>query len=111
MVQAANWGLPIAAMADLQKDEEIISGTMTSAMTVYSTIFMRFAWRVQPRNYLLLACHATNTTAQSIQGVRFLNYWYNGGREAKLARTGEAALVDDAGNSAKVKVEDISGKT
>ena len=36
MVQAANWGLPLAALSDLKKDEEIISGSMTSAMTVYS---------------------------------------------------------------------------
>ena len=39
------------------------------------------AWRVQPRNYLLFACHATNATAQTTQGVRFYNYWYNGGKE------------------------------
>lgn len=46
-------------------------------------IFMRFAWRVQPRNYLLFACHATNATAQLVQEGRFVNYWYMGGREAK----------------------------
>ena len=39
------------------------------------------AWRVQPRNYLLFACHSTNTIAQSIQGGRFLNYWHFGGKE------------------------------
>lgn len=43
----------------------------------------RVAWRVQPRNYLLFACHATNATAQSVQGLRFLNYWYNGGKEKR----------------------------
>jgi len=104
----ANWGLPLAALADLKKEEDIISGSMTSTMIVYSCIFMRFAWRVQPRNYLLLACHATNTTAQSVQGARFINYWYNGGREAKLTKTDEAAVIDDAGNSTKVGVEDMS---
>jgi len=45
------------------------------------------AWRVQPRNYLLFACHITNATAQSIQDARFVNYWYNGGREKKLGIT------------------------
>ncbi|KAI0031153.1 hypothetical protein K488DRAFT_52716 [Vararia minispora EC-137] len=79
----ANWGLPLAALADLSRDEEVISGSMTSALTAYSMVFMRFAWRVQPRNYLLLACHATNATAQSVQGMRFINYWYMGGKEAK----------------------------
>ena len=34
--QVANWGLPLAAIADLSKDEEMISGTMTSALTCYS---------------------------------------------------------------------------
>lgn len=47
------------------------------------------AWMVQPRNYLLFACHATNATAQSIQEGRFINYWYNGGREAKYGVTQE----------------------
>jgi len=48
---------------------------------------MRFAWRVQPRNYLLFACHLTNATAQSIQEARFLNYWHYGGREKKYGVT------------------------
>jgi mitochondrial pyruvate carrier 1 len=33
----------------------------------------------------------TNATAQSIQGTRFLNYWYYGGREQKLAVAASAA--------------------
>jgi hypothetical protein len=41
------------------------------------------AWRVEPRNYLLFACHATNTTAQLTQGYRFVDYWYRGGKEKK----------------------------
>ena len=45
---------------------------------------IHLAWRVQPRNYLLFACHATNATAQSINDYRFANYWYWGGREKKL---------------------------
>ncbi|KAG8949130.1 hypothetical protein FRC04_009076 [Tulasnella sp. 424] len=81
----ANWGLPIAAMSDLVgKDEEFISGSMTSTLAVYSMVFMRFAWRVQPRNYLLFACHATNASAQLLQDARFVNYWYLGGREKKI---------------------------
>ena len=32
----ANWGLPLAAIADLNKDEEFISGTMTGALSCYS---------------------------------------------------------------------------
>ncbi|KAF5374737.1 hypothetical protein D9758_000298 [Tetrapyrgos nigripes] len=97
----ANWGLPLAALSDLSKDEEVISGTMTTALTGYSMVFMRFAWRVQPRNYLLFACHATNATAQSVQLTRFVNYWYNGGREEKLGLTG---AVQDATNEVKDSV-------
>ncbi|OCF36773.1 mitochondrial pyruvate carrier 1 [Kwoniella heveanensis BCC8398] len=66
-------------------------------------IFMRFAWRVQPRNYLLFACHATNATAQVVQEGRFLNYWYFGGREQKKP---VAAAVDEA----KDKVKEVADK-
>jgi mitochondrial pyruvate carrier 1 len=58
------------------------------ALVLYSCVFMRFAWKVQPRNLLLFACHITNATAQGIQGGRFLNYHYGGGKkeeEKKLA--------------------------
>lgn len=72
-----NWTIPIAAIADIQyKDASIISGKMTSALCIYSLAFMRFAWRVQPRNMLLFACHFTNEIAQITQGVRFINYHY-----------------------------------
>ncbi|KIS70060.1 pyruvate transporter MPC1 [Mycosarcoma maydis] len=81
----ANWGLPLAAIADLSKDEEMISGTMSGALCAYSTVFMRFAWRVQPRNYLLFACHATNATAQAGQLIRFFNYHNFGGKEKRAA--------------------------
>lgn len=70
----ANWGLPLAALTDLNtKGPEMISGPMTAALASYSLVFMRFAWRVQPRNYLLFACHLTNSTAQITQGIRYLN--------------------------------------
>ncbi|KAJ3969457.1 hypothetical protein EV361DRAFT_803820 [Lentinula raphanica] len=97
----ANWGLPLAALADLKKDEEVISGTMTTALTCYSLTFSRFAWVVQPRNYLLLACHMTNVTAQSIQLYRFNEYWNRGGRERKLGLTG---VAQDAAKDAKTSV-------
>ncbi|CEF68352.1 Mitochondrial pyruvate carrier 1 [Strongyloides ratti] len=71
-----NYGLPVAAIADLKKSPEFISGNMTVALLVYSSIFSRFAWRVQPRNMLLLSCHVLNLTAQSTQMIRFLNHNY-----------------------------------
>ena len=60
---------------------------MTGALVVYSATFMRYAWSilciemnlmvlvVTPRNYLLLACHVLNETAQMGQGYRYMNYW------------------------------------
>lgn len=54
-----------------------------SALCLYSLVFMRFAWKVQPRNLLLFGCHITNFTAQGIQGGRFVNYNYLGGNKTK----------------------------
>ncbi|CAD6910127.1 unnamed protein product [Tilletia controversa] len=99
----ANWGLPLAAIADLKKDEEVISGSMTTALAAYSTVFMRFAWRVQPRNYLLFACHMTNATAQYTQLARFCRYHYFGGREATLKDS-----ITDAGEKAKGAVKSVA---
>ncbi|XP_018326074.1 mitochondrial pyruvate carrier 1 [Agrilus planipennis] len=72
----ANWGIPIATIADTQKDPEIISGPMTTALALYSAMFMRFAIKVQPRNMLLFSCHFTNEVAQLVQLGRFINYHY-----------------------------------
>ncbi|KAI8882484.1 UPF0041-domain-containing protein [Backusella circina FSU 941] len=69
-----NWGIPIAAIADTQKDASLISGNMTGALCIYSALFMRFALAVRPVNYLLFACHATNEAAQLTQGYRYLQY-------------------------------------
>ncbi|KAI4290588.1 MAG: hypothetical protein L6R35_000151 [Caloplaca aegaea] len=71
----SNFGIPIAAIADIQKDPELISGRMTSALTLYSATFMRYSMAVSPKNYLLFACHLINFGSQSTQGVRFLKYW------------------------------------
>lgn len=72
----ANWGLPLAALSDLQKNPDKISGNMTVALCMYSTVFMRFAWKVQPRNLLLFACHCTNFSAQLTQFGRWANHHY-----------------------------------
>ncbi|PSN56349.1 Mitochondrial pyruvate carrier 1 [Blattella germanica] len=107
----ANWGIPIAAIADTQKSPQFISGKMTCvwhitamqitettlrkkklkmALCLYSLMFMRFAIRVQPRNMLLFACHFTNECAQIVQFSRFVNYNYLGGAE-KLKKQEETA--------------------
>eukprot|EP00731_Ephydatia_muelleri_P031858 Em0023g365a len=78
----ANWGVPLAALADMKKDCEIISPKMTGAMVIYSSLFMRFALRVKPRNLLLFACHLTNFSAQSIQLGRLIHYNLKKGESA-----------------------------
>ncbi|XP_075395463.1 mitochondrial pyruvate carrier 1-like protein [Tenrec ecaudatus] len=74
----ANWGLPLAAFKDMKSSPEIISGRMTAALIFYSLAFMRFAYRVQPQNLLLMACHGTNVVAQSTQATRYFLYHYGG---------------------------------
>ncbi|GBC08648.1 hypothetical protein RclHR1_08290002 [Rhizophagus clarus] len=86
----ANWGLPLAAIADSQKEPEIISPKMTIAMLIYSATFMRFAVKVRPANPLLFACHLTNECAQLLQGYRYLNYYHFGGKERKLKQLEES---------------------
>ncbi|KAE9010100.1 hypothetical protein PR002_g15440 [Phytophthora rubi] len=81
----ANWGFVLAAMADMRKPADVISINMTSALSIYSLIFMRFAWMVKPRNYLLLACHASNETAQLYQLQRGLRYQTSKKSEEKQA--------------------------
>ncbi|KAL8723670.1 MAG: hypothetical protein Q9225_000113 [Loekoesia sp. 1 TL-2023] len=81
---ASNFGIPIAAISDIRKDPELISGRMTAALTLYSAVFMRYSVAVTPKNYLLFACHFINFGSQSTQGVRFLRYWNYGGREEAL---------------------------
>ena len=62
-----NWGISLAALKDTTKAPDKVSPNMTFALCVYSLLFMRFAVRVQPRNMLLFACHATNETVQLYQ--------------------------------------------
>ncbi|KAK6000337.1 hypothetical protein QM012_003969 [Aureobasidium pullulans] len=72
---ASNFGIPLAAVMDTQKDPEIISGSMTLALCGYSATFMRYAMAVTPVNYLLFGCHFVNFGAQATQAYRYLNYW------------------------------------
>ena len=67
----ANWGIVLSAVYDMStKGPEKISGPLTMALSMYSMMFMRFALRVQPRNYLLFACHVCNTVVQAVQLYR-----------------------------------------
>ncbi|KAF2156775.1 UPF0041-domain-containing protein [Myriangium duriaei CBS 260.36] len=100
---ASNFGIPLAAVMDTQKDPEFISGPMTIALVGYSATFMRYALAVQPKNWLLFGCHLVNFSAQSTQGYRYLNYWQFGGREKSLeqrAKEGVDTVADKAKGAA-----------
>jgi hypothetical protein len=64
----ANWGLAASGIYDAAlKGPEIINERMSATQVVYSGLFVRFAWAVQPRNYILASCHTANVCAQSNQ--------------------------------------------
>ncbi|CAL6328986.1 unnamed protein product [Bathycoccus prasinos] len=73
----ANWGFVAAGLVDTQKPEELVSGPMTGTLCLYSALFMRFAWRVEPRNYILFACHATNECVQMYNFQRWARWSLN----------------------------------
>jgi mitochondrial pyruvate carrier 2 len=71
----ANWGIALAGVYDMaSKDASVISIPMTGSLAMYSLAFMRFAWRVAPRNYILLSCHIFNEAVQLTQLYRALEY-------------------------------------
>jgi len=79
---AANWGIVLAGLSDINRPVEKISVNMSSAMLLYSALFMRFALRVQPRNLLLFACHAANESVQLYHWTRAVKYNYIDNRGA-----------------------------
>jgi mitochondrial pyruvate carrier 1 len=99
----ANWGLVGAAVYDASfKGPEIIDMNMTGVMIGYSSLFMRFAWRVQPRNYLLFACHSFNVAAQLNQLRRAIEYKLNNVANAneELSALAQNAALAGAGLAA-----------
>eukprot|EP00933_Yihiella_yeosuensis_P030145 TRINITY_DN23811_c0_g1_i1.p1 TRINITY_DN23811_c0_g1~~TRINITY_DN23811_c0_g1_i1.p1 ORF type:complete len:232 (-),score=29.14 TRINITY_DN23811_c0_g1_i1:87-782(-) len=71
----ANWGLAASGMYDAAlKGPEIINERMAATQVVYSGLFVRFAWAVQPRNYILASCHTANVLAQSNQLRRWVEH-------------------------------------
>merc|ERR1719274_513038 len=74
----ANWGLAGSGMYDAAlKGPEIINERMCATQCLYSGLFVRFAWAVQPRNYILFSCHTANMAAQSNQLRRWAEHKLN----------------------------------
>ncbi|KAI8233688.1 Mitochondrial pyruvate carrier 1 [Colletotrichum sp. SAR 10_99] len=105
----SNFGIPLAAVMDTQKSPDLISGTMTGALCIYSATFMRYSLAVQPKNYLLFLCHFVNEGAQLTQGYRWLQYNHWGGKEALNAKNAVEGVKDKAA-AVEAKVEKAIGK-
>jgi hypothetical protein len=78
---------------------------MTGALTIYSATFMRYALAVQPKNYLLFACHFINEGAQLTQGYRWMQYNQWGGKELEMKKRAEGGV-----EGVKEKVEQVVSK-
>ncbi|KAK3393487.1 UPF0041 domain-containing protein, partial [Podospora didyma] len=105
----SNFGIPVAAVLDTQKSPDLISGKMTLALCIYSATFMRYSLAVQPKNYLLFACHLINEGAQLTQGYRFLNYHNWGGKE-KMNLAGAVEASKEKAQEVEAKVKDAVSK-
>jgi Mitochondrial pyruvate carriers len=83
----------------VQQGPEVISLTMTPVLIVYSMLFARWAFVVQPRNLFLASCHVTNVAAQANQLRRALEYKISNGQEEEVkeilqkAGLGSAAIL------------------
>ncbi|KAG0651031.1 pyruvate carrier [Hyphodiscus hymeniophilus] len=112
----SNFGIPIAAVMDTQKSPDLISGSMTGALAVYSATFMRYSLAVSPKNYLLFLCHFVNEGAQLTQGYRWMQYHKWGGREEELKVKGENGLkaavgtIESEAKAAMEKAKEVVGK-
>ena len=69
-----------------------ISGPIRT-LVVYSGLFMRFAWRVRPRNYILLACHTASRQVQRIISEMLLLQRLRGHGAAARARGSSASAA------------------
>ena len=88
----AGWLMSGAAVYDASLNgPEIISLNMTSVMIVYSSLFARWAWVVQPRNYLLCGCHVANVIAQTNQMRRGIEFKISNGEGDEVQTIGMKA--------------------
>ncbi len=103
----ANWGLVLAGLLDMKKPAEAISLNMTGVLCAYSALFMRFAWMVVPRNYILLSCHVCNISVQGYQLSRALEHKWSveraGGAAAAAAPAAAGAPPAAAGAPAPLQ--------
>lgn len=68
---------------------------MTSVLCIYSALFMRFAWVIEPRNWILLSCHFSNECVQLNQLRRWGTWAYLQEQEAKQQAESLATAAQD----------------
>merc|ERR1711865_838142 len=94
----AGWGMTGAAIYDASfAGPEIISLNMTGVMLVYSSLFARWAFIVQPQNLALCACHISNVIAQSNQMRRAIEFKLSNGEHEVVADLRNKACMFIAG--------------
>ena len=99
----AGWGMTGAAIWDATNaGPELISLNMTSVMLVYSSLFARWAWVVQPRNVALCACHVSNVFAQSNQMRRAVEHKIELGEQEEVNAMGMKAGAFAVGTGALI---------
>ena len=82
---AANWLIPTAAINNLRnKPASEIDVRMTSILSLYSLVFVRWAIAISPPNYLLCACHLTNSSAQLVTLGKY--YFYASSQPSTLSK-------------------------
>jgi len=57
---------------------------------MYSALFMRFAWVIEPRNKILFACHLSNECVQLNQLRRWGTWAYLEDQEGKQEQSQKA---------------------
>lgn len=75
---------------------------MTGVMIVYSSLFAKWAWVVNPRNVALCACHVSNVVAQSNQLRRAVEHKLSLGQEKEMQDMGYKAAAGAAGLGALI---------
>mmetsp|Transcript_30749 Transcript_30749/g.60441 ORF Transcript_30749/g.60441 Transcript_30749/m.60441 type:complete len:243 (-) Transcript_30749:348-1076(-) len=90
----ANWGMSLSAIYDANAlMPEMINERMTATQMAYSSLFMGFAWKVQPRNYILFGCHSANVLAQGNQLRRWGEHNLAQGETGKASVTMMGAII------------------
>eukprot|EP00040_Diaphanoeca_grandis_P003163 m.23995 g.23995 ORF g.23995 m.23995 type:complete len:275 (-) comp14445_c0_seq1:335-1159(-) len=99
----AGWGMTGAAIYDATtQGPEIISLNMTGVMIVYSSLFARWGFIVNPQNLLLSACHVSNVVAQCNQMRRAVEHKLSLGEKDEVEELAKKAALTAAVGGAAV---------